>query len=956
MGFLNEVTCDFLKEEVFGFVISIEVAEGRIAQYSPKQFEDEIAPILKEIRPNVSSVDIIVDAFKTANTDAERLVVVKKWMSFEEKRRIAETFSSAANLSFEHFSALLGWLNIDFEKIKSRLAPSLMARAESAFFGLSNRFAVRITWDSDPDNCQNGEGVICLRRGSMIVQQMGRIIRSENLQKYKCLDQYIVDKESLLVQPTVIGDCFLPVPTGYEDFEIITTELNNAYGEPSDKDATDQTIPLKGTPYVQHYWTSGLCGHAVAFIASAALKKYVENIWTMAEIAVILRDSKSDYIEVAGLTPQQLMRFFAHDDVRLRVSDQHVLDTDKRITISMRSYIKSGMPIILYMDQLKMAEPHGIYSNLSPRDHRLQNISQEDIPQKMPHAVIVLGCSKSPTSEEFIIHDSARLPYIPVTKKQLVEASLIEPAIGTEKNFFSFFPVTPSAVKMPLLKSKEIDNNGQTKIRFGLYDIATALSADAAADIEKWSYITEKLLGVEKIGTIEFRLIQASQLSNKIKQQYTNGIEFKEFEEWVNAIKHKKGDDGWIWIQVQSASAGEFVWIWDAEIEPPYIDDVINGTVRPNFEQYCLGGSAIGGGEKFRFSCFNLPSVSSVSISRSNPPETEKDTETLDLSLITSFYTQSPLGSFNYWPNDILSAELYTFMRNGLSDLFDQYYIKNETVVETLSDVYKSSNKNAAIALVGDKIDNATSIPKNNVNIRSFATFIPELLASESSQREIGVNALCFLYELGEYLLTKGHKIDTIEIVGGSRIDAVMPIQPLQVSSTLVPKTIAFPIDTDQAIENLKFSLNEIQAMGCYGKSDIRLAIELEPGNLFSLSTKDDMEKFVALFKALPILGFAPEKIGFNLDVGHWILAGLKASDVANYKDYIFSSHLSDNEKAHFGDAVIGSCHDDNKLIEWVKALKQLPTTYNRRLNIEFEGARDSAMLQKCIDAAKRLI
>jgi hypothetical protein len=881
-------------------------------------------------------------------------------MLFNEVGRnylVEEVFGSldGTNQSFSQFAAFLNWLDIDHSRLQYRVAPSLMARSESAFFGLSApRFAVRTTWDN-----MNEGGVICLRRGRVLNEQLTKqILRIQDIQNTKGVNYppgYVPAEDCSVFTriPTVIGDCFLPIPNGFEDFSVITTSLKDAYGEPSEPN-------VEGTPYVQHCWTSGLCGHAVAYIASVLLHEHVGKVYAMGDISVVLSRDTHDYTLVEGFQPWQLSKYFCDSSVGLAMLHQQVTTSSEtgftpeskqvaiaRIATTLRSYIKSGMPVVLSMDQGMM---NNIYSKKSPNKKSARVRSQgmrQPVITRDPHFVIAIGCSGS---GDFLIHDSARLPYIPASSQELVAAFPKEKDASEEEDRHFVFPVTPDAVRMPLLATEEMDDNGYVS-RLGLCDIAKAVTVLAELD---WGYIPEGLFTTDEVTTTDFRLLRASNLS-VFMEKLSEGVLSADAKKWANEIATKKGNN-WIWIQ---RTDNGFLWAWDAEITPPLIRD----DEKYDYAKYLIGGVDLIGvtlmpGASLLRTSENSTATTTITTSHFSRGESlrKEVLRQVDLSLITSFCTQSNADAFNNWPSGVNRAELYTFMRGDMLPLFGEHIDKSskKTVVETLACVNRLRNRADVIRSAGESI--IALADKKNVYIDSFASFIPELSASNPTSRSDGIDALCLLYDLASFISTASsnrHCIKIIEIVGGSRINFVVPIQPKLASvRDGMHRVAAYHIDVNQAIDNLQKTITHEEIQERYDKTGIRLAVELEPGRLFSFNTETSLDLLVDR-----LLSKNPS-IGLNLDVGHWILADMKVSLVHDkYRNYIFSSHLSDNWKAHFGDTVLGRCNNLDHLRSWVAALKMLPQqTFTGKLNIEYEGARDPEALQKCVDVAIDLL
>jgi hypothetical protein len=144
----------------------------------------------------------------------------------------------------------LEWLySFSFQSINdldSRLAPSMVARAESEYLGISSpRFAVRVKFEND-----NSSGFLNVRR----LRELNRSITS----------RYKIDR---LPRPLTgaIADSVLPVPKRLVDgrFFCLTSELGQLYEEDAGS----------GVPYVaQMDWLGGgVCADCAGLAVAYAL-------------------------------------------------------------------------------------------------------------------------------------------------------------------------------------------------------------------------------------------------------------------------------------------------------------------------------------------------------------------------------------------------------------------------------------------------------------------------------------------------------------------------------------------------------------------------------------------------------------------------------------------------------------------------------------------------------------
>ena len=240
-----------------------------------------------------------------------------------------------------------------------------------------------------------------------------------------------------------------------------------------------------------------------------------------------------------------------------------------------------------------------------------------------------------------------------------------------------------------------------------------------------------------------------------------------------------------------------------------------------------------------------------------------------------------------------------------------------------------------------------------NLRIHAFATFIPELLDKEIHRRRNARRALLFLSKLAKILRGQNHPVGTIEIVGGSIIEGVLPVKYKGQRCILANrKTTGAP--EGSLLEELRDVARSLDADGT------RLAIEIEPGPLFAFSTEAGVDGLVAQIEKLEAGGELPQSlVGLNLDVGHWMLCHISPLKLreTRIKGKIFSSHISDHSKCHTGDSIISSITKSEVFEEWISEINNLPkTSFSGLLSVEFECAKNSTSLSSAVDALLNLV
>ena len=182
-------------------------------------------------------------------------------------------------------------------------------------------------------------------------------------------------------------------------------------------------------------------------------------------------------------------------------------------TAAAKAYIRSGMPVVLTVDLGRLAAPsdpvkqvkgglrHSVNRPIYERNGwihpEFEEISKGQFLQRRDHAVLLVGYKDEPGSEEFLVNDSASLPFLRATTGQLAEAGYYASEWSEwyherrddfdHLRSLSSLPVTPEAVKLPLLwwlPESEVDDEDLLQApvehwRDGLFAIVPVLFSGA---------------------------------------------------------------------------------------------------------------------------------------------------------------------------------------------------------------------------------------------------------------------------------------------------------------------------------------------------------------------------------------------------------------------------------------------------------------------------------------------
>jgi sugar phosphate isomerase/epimerase len=276
----------------------------------------------------------------------------------------------------------------------------------------------------------------------------------------------------------------------------------------------------------------------------------------------------------------------------------------------------------------------------------------------------------------------------------------------------------------------------------------------------------------------------------------------------------------------------------------------------------------------------------------------------LNPSLITSFTAMGFEEALKQWPGKSKTGiELYCFMRkdcprdalNYLAGLRSDPQARLELVRKFLA-VRRRHGITAPVV--------------------GLASFLPEisLFGPDSRNRDTAIKAITTLLWLAKHIREEIKNDPTskledyprvVEIVAGSVIKGIWRGKPTAPDDEEYP-IVALVEERELAIERLAEGLAQAcEGAGLLESDHLSLALELEPGPLFVLNSLDALKWCHRALEKQGILPF----VGFNLDIAHWHLAGIRPSDLENEEELcrqIVHAHISDQSKGHFGDLVIG--------------------------------------------------
>ncbi len=237
--------------------------------------------------------------------------------------------------------------------------------------------------------------------------------------------------------------------------------------------------------------------------------------------------------------------------------------------IALRSYCLSGIPVILPVDYGRMLGFPNLDASAT-RDEKLDiysqnglnaNIEHFDHTKTNRHCIVIVGCEIEYKREHsvFIVNDPGGYPFMWANTSQLISAGPYMDKEGTAHELFHFWPVTPDAVKMPLL---DYNPPGAYEYRRGLkwfsewYRKSTSYPPHHSSDNFRLAQL--KNLGeITHLAPIETNVGDLQSRWQSFRTElFALGKRWEDHYGW--------SQNHWVWLEIVS----DAIWIWDAEIEP----------------------------------------------------------------------------------------------------------------------------------------------------------------------------------------------------------------------------------------------------------------------------------------------------------------------------------------------------------------------------------------------------
>ena len=677
---------------------------------------------------------------------------------------------------------------------------------------------------------------------------------------------------------------------------------------------------------------------------------------------------------------------------------------------ALEAYICSGMPVIALCDRYRLhgfgpgfadsevgdrGDPTAIYPSASPSDPSLPYLGYalERTTQELSrgnHMILLVGAE--PRKGRFVFHDPSGFPYVPADLGNLVKAAHYKKGAApdedgpTEVNEFQFISVAPKGVRLPLLTAIDYEAG---RLAEGAWFLGLELVTTA---IVKWSrslggttiprILTEKMdrestdhrrdVWNEAAKQGQFRLVHLSDLDrSQVRRTFRKILPDDRFPRFFRdlqtlAPKGRK-KDAWAWVFLLP----EFFVAIDAgkKVDAGLLKANGSRDMEKLARQFVLGAFRLGN---------DLPHSGEGTGDGGRakllvPPDGFRRPPGWPLlgnvrkSLVSSFCAKGMRSSADplqvYFDHPGLAMEMYAFLQNDLTFLMnDAKDGKGEelancgspkrSAVHNLDALWnQGAGRDAWIESMAKRTDAALTREKDGrirrIQISGLATFIPELTSHRKIRRDRGLNALSFIACLAGELQRlesgsdmDGHPVSTIELVAGTRAGR-LDWRPASAGY----RAVSFgKRDLTQILSNLCDMLKEVAARSHY---EGIYSIELEPGALFALHDKEGLEEAASIVRRKLI--DKGVKCGFNLDIAHWALSGVKPAQLpANVKELVAHVHICDWWRGHVDDGRLLTAQSTETYGEWLAFIEErigmdgrAPFKFSGYTSLELECAKN---------------
>lgn len=819
------------------------------------------------------------------------------------------------------------------------IRPSIVVRSESGLLSVSSpRFAIRT---SLPDG-----SFLNLRRLQFLHKSCRDLFTSDS--DRQPLSHLL--SESVKLDTTGIADSVLvpPLRLPIGEWHILTSDVATYYLE------EDVPPPPPGVPFLQHIaiGAGGMCQQAACFMANGILLSHANAIFGPTEITALSQSDRSieeqSRAALSGMpmlaarkymrSPHVGLTAFHHTQHSLwarGVDGKKMCIADHQFGSLLRSYILSGMPVIVNTDMSKLLDTDGYAS-----------FATKKLSERRPHAVTIVGCTYNRPSK-FLINDPSTLPFIEIN-----ESSILKVLSRDEENKHdseSILAVLPRFVTVPLAldikgESKEYDKGAQRGAT--VFDVLMLFQEHCPEELRPLFPAGPPVLRKDD----EIRLVQTKGING------ANAVDVLSIGDSLHPQAVAIVND---WLKSASGELSTAYWSIHRKIaisKTECREAVVLIDAAPSIQR--IRSYQIG---------LDLPRFAVI-----KNPKTQKwsalrlGLASLRLSAITSMTTSTTavatrLPQFSSDLSLIEGVEWYALMQTDVeTSPVRKFAIDNGIEFDTAADFMAACEvlpKGARQAII-DLIVRTADFSNPVIGIATFISSMslpPECKGAESARCAIKFASRIGASIAKQRLASGATQVDRpfiVELVAGSRVTHLFKSDGANDRYSMSYQTEELALDN--FTNNLKLAIDELgnQITG------VTWAVELEPGPLFTINSIETLEALCSRLDNEPLLN---SRVGVNLDVSHLRMSCVQGADAieerisaARVRDSrifkrIVHAHISGHsKKAHFGDRALLLSDARAIYAPWIALLaeragvKNAPLPFSGYVSLEMEATRDS--------------
>ena len=356
----------------------------------------------------------------------------------------------------------------------------------------------------------------------------------------------------------------------------------------------------------------------------------------------------------------------------------------------------------------------------------------------------------------------------------------------------------------------------------------------------------------------------------------------------------------------------------------------------------------------------------------------------LKIGLISSYSMNGIWQGLNF--HQFIEQTAIEDQSGGCPDIVPDVYFFMESDVKYWRNIFgKRRDEDTAISFLADlngqEIDQLVAGTLENlggVPPVAITTFLPEISVRTNDQRAIVAkkaitNVMRIAVRIGvASKVSEITRTPVVQLVAGNKLEGIeCRFSPGRQRDEFLIKD-SFETDAYQRIlSRLSDGFGEIyeesrgseELQEAFGQ--LKIAFELEPGPLYLLDGPESVKRFCTLIDrgGDQRCDFVRSKVGFNLDIAHWWLKGIRPSFLDEFPwvaKRIFHSHIAGHSKrAHFGDISLTemSTEDDSELLAWLTKVSKLDNShFSGCVSLEFEAAPNSNLVANSLQRLVQLI